>query len=246
MRRSALIGAHSPSLPVVPPPIRHHTQFVSGCFGYQVGVKLLRIARARMLKRESEQEQNLEVMAEAAGIMESVHDPLVHDYPYCNFCGRRRKLCFISGVRSRVPCPCLCAKRRRLSHTQTDVHGIFDPSLRPFDCSDTVDQRDADGHLLFVVSELTFCWRSGSYSTERVHRLSVSCRGTPGDGQGYRLRRLKRGRHPISNLELDGAVRRLQISSSASHQCMVIGRGSFAWHLWIRLAVHLLRTFITT
>lgn len=167
---------------VMSPPIRQ------GCVGYQVGLKLVRTARARMLKRELEQDRGLETIAEAAGVTDSRPGD-----PYCSFCGPRWKLRFIDGVRSRTPCPCLHAKRRRLRYKQSAFHCLLDPLPKPVYCADTVDQRDADVHLLFVADELTFCWRFGSYSIERVHRLNVNCRGAPGDGQGYRLGRMTRG-----------------------------------------------------
>ena len=76
----------------------------------------------------------------------------------------------------------------------------------------TVQPRDAGGHLLFVTGgRLTWCWRCGRYSSERAHLLRVACPGQPGPGQNYRLKRLKDGKHPVSNKPLEGGSKRLLV-----------------------------------
>ena len=56
---------------------------------------------------------------------------------------------------------------------------------------------------------MTWCWRCGRYSTDRAHGLKLECHGQPGHGQSYRLKRLKKGRHPVANIVLEGATKRM-------------------------------------
>lgn len=185
-RDLALQGAEhrspSTSRSILVPPglVREHSQLVIRSVGCQVGIRLVASARTRLFDRDFEQERNLKVVVEAAGVAVPADEN-----PHCQLCGLRRKLIFIGGKRSRAPCPCLIAERRRLCYKQTDAHGLFDPLLKPYDRTDAIDERDAEGHLLFVVDEMAFCWLCGAFVTEGVHRLRVECRGTPREGQGY-------------------------------------------------------------
>ena len=182
-----------------------HTQFVTRSVGAVVAIKLARTARLRMRDEELAHEQNLNLMIPPAALEDSSLDA------NCIYCNSRRKLVFLGGIRSRAPCLCLRLKRRRLLCKQTDSLGVFNHMYDAYSgpSNTPVARRDAGGHILFTIDELTFCFSCGSYSTERVHHLSGSCRGHPGDGQAYRLGRLKRGRHPLTNIPLDGPVQRL-------------------------------------
>ena len=64
---------------------------------------------------------------------------------------------------------------------------------------ETIQTHGAEGHLLFSSGDLLWCWKCGRYSLMRTHGLGTACKGLPGTGQGYRLKRLKNGRHPITN-----------------------------------------------
>ena len=77
--------------------------------------------------------------------------------------------------------------------------------------AEALQPQDAGGHLLFTFAEagIVFCWRCGAYSKDRTHSLRGECRGEPGQGQGYRLGRLKNSQHPVSGNHLGGRPKRL-------------------------------------
>ena len=77
--------------------------------------------------------------------------------------------------------------------------------------ADAIQPKDAGGHLLFVTDSLTWFWRCGRYSADRAHGLKVECVGQPGPGQMYRLKRLKKGRHPFTNAVLQGTAKRMLV-----------------------------------
>lgn len=92
------------------PKVKSHSQSVRGSVGCSVGIKLAASARARISEEELEREANVDAIAEAVGI----GIPALED-PSCQLCGKRRKLTFVDGVRSRLPCQCLITRRRRLA-----------------------------------------------------------------------------------------------------------------------------------
>lgn len=74
---------------------------------------------------------------------------------------------------------------------------------------ETVSRQDAEGHLLFTVDGLLWCWRCGRYAMHRTHGLGIACTGKPGKGQEYRLKRLKEGKHLVTNRPFTGRAKRL-------------------------------------
>lgn len=197
------------------PVVISHSQFSSSNAGKRVGIRLAAAARTRRRVEEAQAEEREQVIVnaavESAGV-EQTAQATEADEVYCSKCGTRRKLIFTNWKRGRAVCSCMRigVKRRRLTFKQPDLLGVFSPGSAPA-LSNTVSPMDALGHILLVVDELTWCHRCGAYNTERIHGLNSPCQGVPGEGQAYRLQRLRRGRHPISNLAFSGAVKRLRV-----------------------------------
>ena len=87
------------------------------------------------------------------------------------------------------------------------------PQGRSLETAEALQPGDAGGHLLFsyAAAGLVFCWKCGAYSRDRAHMLRGNCRGKPGDGQNYRLLRLKNSQHPISKAFLGERPKRLML-----------------------------------
>ena len=147
---------------------------------------------------------------EAAGVEE--------ESIYCNICKARRKLIFANGKRGRAVCCTPPVKRRRLTHKQPDTVGAYTDTgasgatMNSGISTEIVSREDAKGHVLLVADGLTWCWRCRAYSSSRIHGLNFACMGAPRPGQGYRLSRLKRSRHPLTNEPFNQQVTRLRLS----------------------------------
>ena len=87
------------------------------------------------------------------------------------------------------------------------------PQGRSLETAEALQPGDAGGHLLFsyAAAGLVFCWKCGAYSRDRAHMLRGNCRGKPGEGQNYRLLRLKNSQHPISKAFLGERPKRLML-----------------------------------
>ena len=92
------------------------------------------------------------------------------------------------------------AEETGIAATVTHLRG----QKRKHEAPDTLQPRDAGGHLMYVQDGIHWCWRCGAYSRKRLHDLRGTCFGEPGPGQAYRLKRLKNSRHPVSNAPLAG------------------------------------------
>ena len=192
--------------------VTSHSQFVSNA-SKRVGIKLASAARTRRGLEDVQAEHREQAIVNAAVVSAGGEATTNHDDAHCTYCGARRKLAFINGKRGRATCHCMKigAKRRRLSFKQPDTVGVFNPDGNPPPDTGTVNQEDARGHILMIVDELTWCFRCGSYSTERIHGLNQECKGTPGEGQAFRLSHLRRSRHPVTNQSFSGSVKRLRV-----------------------------------
>ena len=192
---------------------RPHTQT-------SLGARLAKRARVRVedeaIAREAEAAQIFAVQCNAgAGAPSGTAQH--EEPPHCPRCGSRRKLTFENGKRCRERCPCPSnVKRRRIASKRPDVHEHYSLAAGsamgiPAEGAETVTRDDAGGHILMATGNLSWCWRCGSYAESRIHSLGVDCSGSPGAGQSYRLNRLKRNRHPFTNLSFDCRAKRLRV-----------------------------------
>ena len=185
-----------------------------GSAGKRIAIRLAGEARKRQRLEQAQaefREQAIVAAAvEAAGVVATTEAEEV----FCAACGLRRKLIFENGKRARAVCPCrkIGAKRRRMTFKQPDVLGAFNPNSGGTIANfDTILRGDAGGHILMIADEMTFCSRCGAYSTERIHGLGAACTGVPGPGQAFRLSRLRKSRHPLTNLAFTGPVKHLRV-----------------------------------
>ena len=102
----------------------------------------------------------------------------------CTHCGKRRRLAFENGIRTRAPCNCRAP-------------------------AETVQSVDADGHLLFTFGALVWCKACGKYGSAQTRGLKEQCVLRPTKGTEYRLKRLLTGRHPITNEPFTEPAKRL-------------------------------------
>ena len=182
----------------------------------KIGNRLTVKAKQRKTHADVEAEERERCVVQHAEVAAGMQvDEAAQDAPaQCIHCGARRRLQFVGGKRCRADCGCWDerrAKRRRLTFKQPDPAGLF--SNNPINVpDDAVSREDANGHLLMITDNVTWCFRCGAFSTVRIHGLGSTCAGAPGEGQLYRLKRLKSNRHPLSNLVFSGSAKRLRTS----------------------------------
>ena len=62
---------------------------------------------------------------------------------------------------------------------------------------------------MYQTGELTWCSKCGKYAVQRVYDLRDACPLRPTKGQGYRLKRLLNGRHPVDGKPLGTVAKRV-------------------------------------
>ena len=100
-----------------------------------------------------------------------------------------------------------------LDGTNVDVEPSVEPSVEPpAKKRRPMTSDETGGHILYENGNLTWCSRCGAYGQERVHRLRDACQGHPGQA-GFRLRRLLKGRHPLTNKPFDSRAVRVKLDT---------------------------------
>ena len=200
---------------------RSHSQFLSpeAIKNLAVGSRLSASARVKRSIRQVEEDRDrhklFDQVASEIGRPLNSADEQADDRlepALCKGCNTYRKLTFVEGRKSRIPCACMLrAKRRRLTYKQPDKAGAFDEQVGGSE--DLVHRRDAMGHLVMVYESegLSWCNLCGAFSNTHIKDLGRPCVGIPGPGKKAVLGRLRRGRHPMSNQQFSSAAKRLKL-----------------------------------
>lgn len=102
----------------------------------------------------------------------------------------------------------------RLTHRQPGVNGLL--STHALENSGSSEQaltrEDALGHVMMVTDGVSWCFKCGALSSEKIHGRGIEGDGIPRNAQHYRFRQLKPNRHPVSNHLSTGSAKRLRIA----------------------------------